>query len=651
MIRKFSSCVERQSDTVRHTGFMARLAHDRSGNTLALVAASILPLVGLVGSGIDMGRAYLASSRLQAACDAGVLAARKSLGTEAAVTGKISDKVAADGYKFFNLNFADGNYGTDSRDFTMALESDFAITGQASVNVPTSIMTVFGFDNVPVSVDCQALLSVSDLDVMMVLDVTGSMRHANDGDTLSRMDSMKSVIRDFHAQLETAKNPKSEIRYGFVPYATNVNVGHLLEDSWVTTNWTYQSREIDSEQTTTTPQTVTRNWVAESGTRTPWTTESEYAATYVPPTSGGTGDTGGTTGGYYSCTNSVPSSTWTFANELISSETGTDENGQPTTTEYYRRTSNGTNYRQIISGDKCLIQSSTDTNYVETFESYSYEQTSSTPVYEYKPIASDVTNWRTDLNGCIEERRTSEITDYDNVDITQNLDLDIDTVPTAGDSDTQWRPSNPNAIYARSFDYFGNGSFTPEAVKTTEGFAPTGQWWFSHCPARAQKLAPMTSDEVDTYLATLSPFGATYHDIGMIWGGRLMSPTGLYAAENADGTNGQRARHLIFLTDGQTEPYDLAYGAYGIEGLDRRRWNPSSTLSLADTVEARFGVACAEVKKRNITVWVIAFGTYLNDAMVECAGNGQYFEAANADDLNNAFTSIARSIGDLRLSK
>ena len=161
----------------------------------------------------------------------------------------------------------------------------------------------------------------------------------------------------------------------------------------------------------------------------------------------------------------------------------------------------------------------------------------------------------------------------------------------------------------------------------------------------------MDEDDINAYLATLAPYGATYHDIGMIWGGRLISPTGLFASENADTDGSERARHLIFLTDGQTEPYDMAYGAYGVEGLDERRWTPSSALTLAETVEARFSVACTEVKKRNVTVWVIAFGTHLNDSMLQCAGEGQYFEASNAEELNNAFTSIAKSIGDLRISE
>jgi hypothetical protein len=137
----------------------------------------------------------------------------------------------------------------------------------------------------------------------------------------------------------------------------------------------------------------------------------------------------------------------------------------------------------------------------------------------------------------------------------------------------------------------------------------------------------------------------------MIWGGRLLSPTGLFAAENAALAGKPTNRHLIFLTDGQTEPRDIAYGAYGIEPLDRRRWTQSSALSLAQVVEKRFAVACNEVKKRNVTVWVIGFGTTMTQVMKDCAGNGRWFQADDATQLNTAFAKIAASMGDLRISK
>ena len=72
-----------KAGTKERTTFLHRLGRDTSGNTLALMAAALLPLLGIIGGGVDMSRAYLAQSRLQQACDAGVLAARKRLGSDA----------------------------------------------------------------------------------------------------------------------------------------------------------------------------------------------------------------------------------------------------------------------------------------------------------------------------------------------------------------------------------------------------------------------------------------------------------------------------------------------------------------------------------------------------------------------------------------
>ena len=53
---------------------LSRLRTDLAGNVLGIAAATLPPLLMLVGGGIDMGRAYLTQTSLQAACDAGVLA-------------------------------------------------------------------------------------------------------------------------------------------------------------------------------------------------------------------------------------------------------------------------------------------------------------------------------------------------------------------------------------------------------------------------------------------------------------------------------------------------------------------------------------------------------------------------------------------------
>jgi hypothetical protein len=138
----------------------------------------------------------------------------------------------------------------------------------------------------------------------------------------------------------------------------------------------------------------------------------------------------------------------------------------------------------------------------------------------------------------------------------------------------------------------------------------------------------------------------------MIWGGRLISPSGLFADENADVAGGPAtARNLIFLTDGETAPLDLVYSSYGLEPLDQRRWSEGSPLTLTQTVEKRFTFACNEVKKRNVTVWVVTFGTQINPMLQDCAGDGHFFEALDSEELSKAFDQIAKQLGDLRIAK
>ena len=74
-------------------------------------------------------------------------------------------------------------------------------------------------------------------------------------------------------------------------------------------------------------------------------------------------------------------------------------------------------------------------------------------------------------------------------------------------------------------------------------------------------------------------------------------------------------------------------------------------MSLAETVENRFAFACGEVRRKNVTIWVIGFGTTLTDVMKDCAGEGHYFEAADAAELNASFAAIADSLSDLRVSR
>lgn len=646
--------------SARPPGLLPRLLRDSAGNTLAMVAAAIFPLLGLIGGGVDIGRGYISQTRLQQACDAGVLAARKRLGTEAAVTGEIPEEAAEAGHRFFNVNFQEGDYGSEDRRFEMVLEDDYSVTGRASVGVPTTLMAIFGHTAIDIEVECQAQLNMANTDIMMVLDVTGSMAQANPGDSVTRIDALKATVRSFYNQLAAAAPPATRLRFGFVPYSTNVNVGHLLADEWVNTDWHYQSRELHRELGPRTTQTYDRNWQYKSGSRGAVQTLSSYEATYYPATAGRTYIdanenvvTVPPSPARYVCEGSTPGSSLTRHDRKLRTSTEPFA-GPPNGTrkiDFYERTENGTRYWTDRSGSTCYVRSQTYDEYVQTFERVTDPYQTTIDKWRYDRLPRDVSNWRSESNGCIEERATYEIGDYDNVDLSRALDLDIDRVPSS-DPATKWSPMYPPVVYARALKYNGSGSFHKGQKVTTDDYVSPNVIGTATCPAPARKLAPLSPSELNAYLATLSPRGSTYHDIGMIWGGRLLSPTGLFAAENADVSRTRPStRHLIFLTDGETAPLDISYSSYGLEPLDERRWRQASSMTLAQHVENRFAVACDEVKKRNITVWVIAFGTSANPVMEACAGADRYFVADDAEELETTFATIARRMGELRVTR
>ncbi len=637
----------------RQPGLLGQLARDTSGNTLAMIAAAVLPLLAMVGGGIDMGRSYLSQTRLQQACDAGVLAARKKLGPAVVTDGQVPADVATVGNQFFNVNFLDGSYGTENRDFAMTLEQDYAISGAATVDVPTTIMTLFGYSNVPITVNCEAKLNFSNTDIMFVLDTTGSMGETNPSDSAPRIDGLRDVVKTFHAQVEGSKGAGTRVRYGFVPYATNVNVGGLLKSDWMVDEWAYQSRVAKTIGTN--PGSSGIGWFTVSSTVI--SGSADPIASYTAA--------------------SCPSSTY---NSTLLSQTPIAPGPPRNYDVEYRE--NG-NYYSCSSADGVITVSGTD--YKNRVVRYHIEErpytNPPTPIYgyDYDRYQFDVSGakdpdgdqptvrWATITantysdtspstywyEGCIEERSTYEITDYDNVDLTRALDLDLDRIPDKNDPETQWRPIYRGIAFDRSIYWDGSGSWTLAPVIGTQDDYIVPDWTYprASCPTAARKLEEMNNSDVANYVDNLVVDGATYHDIGMIWGGRLLSPTGLFADDNGDIDGKPTARHMIFLTDGLTAPLDILHSSYGVEPLDQRRWSEASALSLAETVEERFGAACKEVKKRNITVWVIGFGTTLNPIMTDCAGPGKSFEATDTAELNDIFSRIAASIGDLRISK
>ena len=642
-------------------GILARLARDVRAAALAWMCIAVIPFCGMVGGGVDIARMYITKTRLQHACDAGALAGRKQMGSG---TWNTDDLTAAN--RFFDANYRTGAYGTNSltRSFR---ENAGKVTGTASATVPMTLMRVLGRRQETLSVSCDSEMRLPNTDIMFVLDTTGSMASkAVSTDPQNKIDGLKTAVKCFYeivARLDitdancTTGNPSGgtgnqvQIRFGFVPYSTNVNVGHLLKPEWMADNWLYQTR-------------VGRWWVVAKVNE-----KRDVPASKTGVYQWQCNDANAALAGY-----NTDEVTYTNNDGIISApfKTGTRRRvkhyeGHVTGWSSTNNTCSG--YQTRIDIESILTEGAIPTGDDE-WEDWRYAKQSQ-DIRGLKNgtgwnsgvdlwIGNNGTKRTLDWDGCIEERPTVLQNSYTPIP-TGAYDLDVDMIPTAGNSNSLWGPALNDAIYLRaattSYYQLNNAQ-----VLTKTNYANGGSYY---CPTESKKLQLWpNADDFKNYVNSLVPTGNTYHDIGMLWGARLMSPTGIFASENAyTPQGGEIDRHLIFMTDGDAQSAPCDYAAYGLPWFDKRTTTDVGSANdcqntrgaLNDQINARLSALCTVVKNKNITLWVISFGSGSNTAtetrLSNCATPGRYFVARDSATLQATFASIANQISQLRLTQ
>ncbi|MCD2316089.1 pilus assembly protein TadG-related protein [Sphingomonas sp. IC-11] len=619
--------------------FLGRLRRDVRGNTLAMMAAFLIPLAAFTGSAVDVGRMYLVKIRLQQACDAGVLAGRKFMLDSNSST--LDSNAVTQARAFFASNFPSGLMGTPAYTstsnpypFVPSKTSDNQVAGTASTQVPMTLMAMFGQTSQALTVTCEARFDIADTDIMFVLDTTGSMAclatesscsqstvsyQRPDGTgiayyttekTNSKLSGLRSAVLSFYDTMAANIDSRTKVRYGFVPYTSTVNVGFDLPQGSLVSQTTYQSRRIigdtlfGSTSTQTYSNTTYNNCMARAN-REPDSGYTANGLAYVTRANWSWGDC--TVTGQYARPN------WRY---------------EPVTHDVSRFI-----LRDVVT--------------------------------DPTKVTGATTRWQ----GCIEERRTQAAqTSFS----TSNLPPDLDPDLRATSDDTRWRPMWPDVTYYRpgisATNYSGSGTnpygdfvptnhvattdYTSVAPYAANGWAENIRSGFHSCGKRVQLLDEMSRTEVSNYVnaTDFKAIGGTYHDVGMIWGTRLISPTGLFASYTAAHPGRQAPnRYIVFMTDGEMAPNVSLYGMYGIEEYDRRISGGYGDLT--DYHNKRFVAVCSAAKERGITVFVVGFGQTLNNELTTCASPGQAYYARDNAALTSAFQTIARQVAMLRISK
>jgi Mg-chelatase subunit ChlD len=208
----------------------SKLRDCRRGGAAVFLAFSIIPAIGFVGIGTDVARAYLVKSRLSSALDAAALAGGRSF---------FLPTRDADIDMFFAANFPPGYLGSTVTGPLKHPDVDNeTLELTASATIPTSFMRVLGYDDVSVSAFAQVKRELIALDVVLAIDMSGSMGSGAIGGG-SRISAARTAAHTLVDILFGTSSDKPLLGVGLVPWNSKVNVtidGESYDPSLTTEN-------------------------------------------------------------------------------------------------------------------------------------------------------------------------------------------------------------------------------------------------------------------------------------------------------------------------------------------------------------------------------------------------------------------------------
>jgi len=159
--------------------------NDENGQVFVFLAVILVVLLGCAALVVDVGRAYLAKRHLQASADAAATAGALELPDPIAAESFAMNYGGQDGAKNDNdkLPNVTTSVATKCLSFAPCTPVNTVVVEQTTV-VPTIFAKVLGIDQFTIKAKATACSPCSSkpLDIMLVLDRTGSMCQDSDGD-------------------------------------------------------------------------------------------------------------------------------------------------------------------------------------------------------------------------------------------------------------------------------------------------------------------------------------------------------------------------------------------------------------------------------------------------------------------------------------
>lgn len=603
-----------------------RLARDERGNVALIWAICALVVLGVIGVALDFSRAHAAKQLLQNAADSAALVAER-----------LADKPLAErqeaAEQYFRASLASYPYAAEAT-ITVEHMSGGGHKVTASMPSTTTLSRLVADRDMVVRTSSEAKQEGSDLEVAVVLDITGSMSG-------QRITDLKAATADFINIVVREQQEPYYSKVGLIPYSMGVNLGSdaaaargpvTAPASISAATWRDGPTKPITLATRTNPVVITsaahglqngdyvritgvggmtqinnRIFQVANSTLATFTLSGVNGSTYSNYSSGGTiqkcftatcevrvtANNHGLANNDYVFISGVGGMTQ-INNVMSNSASGTPPNAwqvaNVTPNTYVLRNSLGYNYGTYTSGGQSFC---------------------TTAGCEYLRFTAANNSGRVHrISTCVTERTGPQ-------------------AYTAAGPSTAWVGRN---------------------YPTTNNPCPTA------------RITPMTSDKaalinaVNSYTVT----GTTAGQIGIAWGWYMLSPgfSSLWPSDSQPRPYGSpNLRKVAFImTDGEFNmPYCNGVAAMNASGVGPSQERINCNATNGDPFnQAR--ALCTAMKNSGVTVYTVGFGlsngSQAWQVMQDCAsGAGNALNASNGAELREAFRSIATAISLLRLSK
>lgn len=202
------------------TRTIRRFAREDRGVVLILFLLVFVPLLLTVAIVIDFSQTLVVKRQLTSAVDSAAL----SLGTLPEIQDPAALREKADAY--IVAHYPEKAIGTLRSDLTTAVRDGDMVTVSATAEVPTAFLGITGKDKWTVTVNSGVFRRQNKLEVVLVLDNTGSMA----GNKLASMKAAANTMVDI---LFGEDQVSDNVKIGVVPFANAVNVNVPSTTEWL----------------------------------------------------------------------------------------------------------------------------------------------------------------------------------------------------------------------------------------------------------------------------------------------------------------------------------------------------------------------------------------------------------------------------------